>query len=408
MRGSVDSYSTSQGRRWRIRWDLPPDRETGERRRGQRRGFATKREASKALTEELARVDGGHVVASDKLTVRQWLEDEWLPSRKPRDGAARGHRGQLSLSTWSQYRTYVKAYVVPHVGHLALQQLSATDLNRLYDVLEHTGGRRGDGLAAKTLANLHGLLHKALVDAVKRGRITRNVADQVDPPTADRTVTRWWSIEELRRFVQHVEDDPFFAAWLLFATTGMRRGEVAGLAWEDVDLDAGSLTVRWQLGLIDNRPTFKPRPKSRAGRRTMALDPATVEALREHRRRQLEHRLAAGDAWAPVVTDHLGTSRAGLVFTWPDGNLINPERLTTWFKAHCRAAELSAIRLHDVRHSYASVGLASATGWHEVKVISERLGHANVAITLDTYSHVLPAADEATAHTLAKLILGGS
>ena len=141
MRGSVDSYSTSQGRRWRIAADLPPDLETGERRRGQRRGFATKREASKALTEELALIDGGHVVASDKLTVREWLEDEWLPTRKPRDGAARGHRGQLSLSTWSQYRTYVKAYVVPHVGHLALQQLSATDLNRLYDVLERTGGR---------------------------------------------------------------------------------------------------------------------------------------------------------------------------------------------------------------------------------------------------------------------------
>jgi hypothetical protein len=135
MRGTVDSYSTARGTRWRIRWDLPPDPETGERRRGQRRGFTTKREASKALTDELGRVHSGSCyVVPDKLTVKQWLEDEWLPSRKPRRGAARGHRGQLSLSTWSQYRTYIKAYVVPHIGHVALQQLSPADLNRLYDV----------------------------------------------------------------------------------------------------------------------------------------------------------------------------------------------------------------------------------------------------------------------------------
>jgi integrase len=96
------------------------------------------------------------------------------------------------------------------------------------------------------------------------------------------------------------------------------------------------------------------------------------------------------------------------VFTWEDGSLINPDRSTKWFKAHCRDAGLPAIRLHDVRHSYASASLANATGWHEVKVSSERLGHANVAITLDTYSHVLPDADEVTAHTLADVSLNGS
>ena len=368
MRGTVDSYSTKSGKRWRIRWDLPPDSETGERRRGQRRGFATKREASQALREELRRVDRGSYVAPDQLTVKEWFEDEWLPSRKPQDGAAPGHRGQLALSTWSQYRTYVSAYIVPHIGHLPLQQLSATDLDRLYDLLERSGGRSGAGLAAKTLANTHGLVHKALVDAVKRGRVARNVANQVEPPKAERTIMRWWSVEELRRFVQHVEDDRIYAAWLLFATTGMRRGEVAGLAWEDVDLDVGTLTVRWQLGLVDGQPTFKLRPKSRAGRRTMALDPTTVEALRDHRRRQVEHRLAAGEAWETTATDHLGTSRTGLVFRWEDGSLINPDRFTRWFKAHCEEAGLPVIRLHDVRHSYASAGLANATGWHQVKV----------------------------------------
>ncbi len=199
-----------------------------------------------------------------------------------------------------------------------------------------------------------------------------------------------------------------YAAWLLFVTTGMRRGEVAGLAWEDIDLELASLTVNWQLGVIDSQPAFKPRPKSRAGTRTMALDPATVDALREHRRCQLEERIAAGPVWQDQQTDHLGTSRTGLVFTWDGRRMIHPERISSWFARHCHDAGLSRIRLHDVRHPYASAGLASAAGWHEVKVISERLRHANVAITIDTYSHVLPAADEATAHTLATVILDGS
>jgi hypothetical protein len=138
----------------------------------------------------------------------------------------------------------------------------------------------------------------------------------------------------------------------------------------------------------------------------MALDPETVEALRAHRTQQQQERALVPELWHPVQTDHLGTARTHLVFTWEDGRLISPERFTIWFKRHCQAAGLPVIRLRDVRHSSASAGLAKATGWHEVKVISERLGHTNLAITIDTYSHVLPAADEATATTLASAILG--
>ena len=338
-RSGIQSYDTARGRRWRVRYELPPDSD-GNRRQRSKRGFTTMKEAQRFLRDVLGEVEEGSYIEPGKLTIQQWLEDEWLPSRKPHGSAARGHRGTVGLSTWEQYQTYIRAYVVPHLGLLPLQQLSHADLNRLYDRLETQGKRRGrcatagltcpdhncspelhDGLAPKTLTNVHGLIHKALSDAVRRGKLKRNVAGQIDPPTADRTLTRWWTPLELRSFVQHVREDRLYAAWLLFVTTGMRRGEVAGLAWED-------------------------------------------------------------------------------------GRMIHPERISGWFARHCRDAGLPRIRLHDVRHSYASA--ASAAGWHEVKVISERLGHANVAITIDTYSHVLPAADEATAHTLATAILGGS
>ncbi len=138
----------------------------------------------------------------------------------------------------------------------------------------------------------------------------------------------------------------------------------------------------------------------------MSLDPATVETLRQHLARQAEQRLALGPAWGGRQADWRGQSREDLVFTWEDGSLINPERFSRWFNTHRQAAGLPRIRLHELRHTYATVGLANATGWHEVKVISKRLGHASIGFTLDTYAHVLPAADEQTAATLARHILG--
>jgi integrase len=160
------------------------------------------------------------------------------------------------------------------------------------------------------------------------------------------------------------------------------------------------------LGDVDGKTTWKPRPKSAAGERTMSLDPATVDALAEHREEQARERDRVGEGWNARQYDWLGRYRDDLVFTHPDGTVIYPGTLTTWFRNHCQIAGLSQIRLHDVRHTYATAGLDSARGWHEVKVISERLGHASIGVALDTYSHVLPSADRETADTLARVILG--
>jgi integrase len=413
MQGHVSSYQTKRGRRWRIVYELPAtlDPATNElvRRQTTRRGFERERDAQRALREAIARVEGGSHVPNDKLTVAAWFQDEWLPSIEPRDAtAARGHRGTVSAATWDTYRQDLERYVIPRIGGIRLQALTPRQLDELYDELEASGGRGGRPLAAKSVANVAGIVHKALKDAVRRGRLHRNPADAVSPPTARKTRTSWWTVEQLRRFLLHVVDDELYAAWLLFATTGARTGEVAGLTWEDLDLDAGWVRVEWTLGHVGHRLTWKPRPKSRAGERTMALDPATTAALREHRQRQRENRRFAGPVWQESFTDWQGLSRAGLVWTYGDGSPIHPKTFYQRFLRHATAAELPRIRLHDVRHSYASAALASATGWHDVKVISQRLGHATVAITLDTYSHVLPAADQSVAHTLANVILGSN
>jgi integrase len=407
MKGNVSKYVTASGQsRWRITYDLSPDPQTGKRRQTTRRGFTREKDAHAALRKILGTVEDGTHVPFDRQTVEAYLR-EWLDIRKPREGkSAKGHRGRVGIGTWSSYGDYLEAYVIPRIGQIRLQHLTPGDLNRLYDELERSGGRASNGLSAKTVANVHGIVHKALADAVKQGRVAHNAADRVDPPRADKPSAQAWSTEQLRAFVNHIRGDRLCAMWLLFATTGMRRGEVAGLCWSDLDLDAGCIRISWTLGVVDSKPTWKQRPKSEAGERTMALDPVTVEALAAWRRMQLEEHMAAGPGWQTCAMDWRGQAREHLVFTWPDGRMINPERISKWFANHCMAAGLPKIRLHDVRHSYATAGLANATGWHEVKVISQRLGHASVGITLDTYSHVLPAADEQTAHTLARIILG--
>jgi integrase len=247
-------------------------------------------------------------------------------------------------------------------------------------------------LAPKTVRNIHGALHAALGDAVRWDYVARNVAAAADLPKGMAPEMQVWNPEQLRAFLDHVRDDRLYAAWLLLATTGMRRGEVAGLRWVDVDLDTGRVSPR-RPRVVVNHQVLVSEPKMAKGRRSIALDPATVAALRDHRRWQLEDRFAVGPGWED----------SGLVFTWPDGRPLHPERFSKWFEQHTRAAGLPKIRLHDVRHSYATAALAAGI---PAKIVSERLGHANIAITMDTYSHVLPGLDEQAAGTVAQLILG--
>jgi len=173
--------------------------------------------------------------------------------------------------------------------------------------------------------NIHATLHPALAVAMRWGYVVRNVADAVDLPKASAPEMQLWSPEQLRAFLAHVCTDRLFAAWMLFATTGMRRGEVAGLRWTDVDLRAGQVkvakprvAVRYQVHVLE--------PKTLKGKRWLALDPATAAALREHRTRQAEERLMVGPGWV----------ESGLVFTWPDGRALHPERFTRWFQQHAR------------------------------------------------------------------------
>lgn len=398
-----------RGHTYTVVIDRGLDPVTGRRQRDWYPGHSSRKAAERARTQLLHDLDTGNYVDPQTETLGHYLLEEWLPSRKPKaNRVTGGHRGQVSLRTWATNRQHLEAYVIPYLGHVNLQRLTADDLDRLYDMLEESGGSRVGALSPTTILHVHRTLHRALKDAVKKGKVSTNVAAAVDPPRTTSFDSEVWTVEELRQFLRYVQDHRVYAAWLLFATTGMRRGEVAGLTREDLDLEEGRLRVSWTLGLVENKPTWKPAAKSAAGERTMALDPATVDALRQRLADQAAERLALGSSWPSRQYDWRNQFREEPIFTWPDGSIISPDRYTAWFRKARGEAGLRRIRLHDVRHTYATVGLAQARGWHEVKVISQRLGHASIGFTLDAYAHVLPAADEDTAYTLARHILGGA
>ena len=387
MRGSI----VKRGAGWSIVYRAP-DPETGKTKQVWKGGFALKRDAELALKEIVGRVDSGTYTKPVKMTVHQWAVDHWLPSL-----AARVTAGKLRPTTVAQYRTLTTVHVLnPEygIGGRLLQGLSSADLDQLYGRLLSAGRRDGKGgLSGTTVHAVHVTISKMLKDAVDDGKVARNVASKAKAvPQPDGAEMKPWAPEQMRAFLAHVVGDRLAAMWHLVATSGLRRGEVAGLRWEFVDLDDATIRIAKTRTVVDYK-VVDSEPKTEKGKRTISLDPATAAALRAHRQRQLEERMAWGAAWTDT----------GLVFTQEDGTAIHPERITQAFQRHAKVAGLPVIPLHGLRHSYATAALEAGA---DIKVLSARLGHSSIGITGDIYQHVSQRLDQKVADRVASVILG--
>lgn len=384
LAGCADRWCRSPPRRAAGRYvviELDRDPGTGARRRKWHSGFPTRREAERGLARMLADRDDGSYIAPRKLTLSVYLKENWLPAIE----------STVRPTTFNGYRSHVEIYLVPRLG--AVQNLTPDQLSRFYRDLLASGGKGGGSLSPNTVRRVHATVHRALRDATRWGHLQRNPASAaVKPmqPTIGSRDIATWTAEEVQTFLQHVADDRLFALWRLAVTTGMRRGELLGLRWSDVDLEARRLAVRQTLSCIGAQVMFG-EPKTKRGKRSIALDVDTVAALASWRDRQEVEREAWGEAW----------TRTGLVFSREDGSLINPDLLTAWFARHVDRAQLRPIRLHDLRHTHASLALQAGIS---AKVVSDRLGHATVAFTLDVYSHVIPGLQEDAADRIAALM----
>ena len=296
--------------------------------------------------------DGGNVALSDYL--KRWLNDSV--------------RGSVKPITHSSYKMLVNKHVVPALGNVRLSKLTPAHLQGFYR------SKLDAGLSPRTVQYLHVVLHRALKQALRWGLVTRNVAEAVDPPKVHKKEVTPLSPEQARVFLEAARGDRLEALYVLAVHTGMRQGELLALRWDDVDLDAGVLRVRGT--------------KTARSRRTVKLSETALDTVRNHLSRQLEEIDRVGSMWR----------ENGLVFATEIGTPLNRHNLTQRsFKPLLERAGLPHIRFHDLRHTCATILLSQ--GVH-AKFVQELLGHATIAITLDTYSHVLPQMAGGTADAM--------
>jgi len=272
----------------------------------------------------------------------------------------------------------IRNYILPTFGQVKLQNLQPATISDLYAAMAEKG------LSTSTIGHTHRTLTKALKDAVSLRVIPVNPASLVTPPRQQRKQPEMWTPEEFRQFLRFAEANQFRDFFEFAALTGMRRSEIAGLKWVNVDLDKAELRVVANLQRLVGKGLVEGAPKSQRSRRNISLSRRGVELLRSMRTLQLEQQMATGGAW----------TETGYVFTDALGMPFDSGRPTKEFKDLAREAGLKPLNLHTLRHLHASVLISQ--GVH-VKVVSERLGHASVAFTLDTYGHLLPGMQEEAA-----------
>lgn len=342
----------------------------------------TRKEAVDKMQKVLQAVNSGGYVEPSTVTLGEWM-DRWLTEYK---------KPVLAPSTYESYHTLTRVHIKPALGSVPLAKLQANMLQGFYNEKLESGRHDGKGgLSSRAVRYLHTIVRQALQQAVKENLITRNVADATSPPSVKNKQMRPLAETELLTFLDTAKDDRLFAAYLLAATTGLRRGEILGLCWDSVDLDGSSVTVRRQMVAFKGRPKLEETTKSKSGRRSVALTDDAVRELKAHRKRQAQEKLLLGEAYQD----------SGLVFCKEDGTPLDPNEFTRRFQRLLEKAGLPKVRLHDMRHTHASLLLAR--GVHP-KVVQERLGHSSITMTLDLYSHLAPGLQEAAAASLNGLL----
>jgi len=329
---------------------------------GKRKTFygKTRKEVQEQLKTALHQQQQGMLASGPQQTMKQFLA-QWLED----------HKHSIRVRSYERYEEMVRLHIIPVLGRYQLQKLTAQQVRAFYTK------KLNEGLSPTTVNGLHAVLHKALDDAVRLGILARNVCDAVSPPRRAHFEIQPLSTEQAQQLLAAARGHNMEALFVLALTTGMRRGEVLALKWQDIDFAHNTLHVRRIFTRRPGNRYIEAEPKTEKSRRSIALAPMVVELLKQHRIRQAEAKLQASETW----------QERGLVFCTAVGTPLNPSKVVDRFKTLLKKAGLPEIRFHDLRHSAATILLSM--GVHP-KVVQELLGHNQISMTMDIYSHVLP------------------
>lgn len=337
----------------------------------------TQQECKDKLIETLQSIKNQTFVEPHKITVEGWL-DTWLKEYK---------KDNIRPTTYSSYEYIVRVHIKPNLGKAYLKELKPEQVQRFYNE------RKASGLSSRTVRYIHTVLHEALEQAVKNNLIVRNVCKSTTLPKQEKREMRVLSVEEQNRFMDALSANKMGIAFKLFLASGMRRGELLGLNWKNVDLKEGVIRVTRSLSRtkvnFDNESKENKtailiqKPKTKKGERTIPLFSSIISDLKEHKAAEKEKFINLG--WDDIkIKQHF---KDGLVFTNELGGHIEPRNLTRKFYSLIKAAGIPKANLHSLRHSFATRLLEMGVS---PKVVQEILGHSTITLTLDTYSHVMP------------------
>lgn len=345
----------------------------------------TKREAEKRLAELIQQANNGTYIKPEKITVAEYL-DSWVETYG---------KANLSLSSYQRYKTGIEKHINPVIGNIPLSKLQPIHIQEMYshDLAEGRKDNKktvGKSLSPTTVLYHHRILHKALGQAVKLRLLSRNPSDYVDRPKKEKKEMVILLEREIKLLLDTVKNSYLYMPVYLAIYTGMRMGEILGLTWQDIDLNRGVIRIRQSLyQRTPGDPLFK-QPKTPGSRRTIDISPVVVKTLREHKKNQTKERLAWGEGYKDY----------NLVCCLQNGDTINPPTLSSRFRVMAQRAGLF-VTFHGLRHVHASLLLKAGI---PAKVVAERLGHSQIGITLDLYSHVMPGMQKEAARQLEELL----
>ncbi len=351
MKGSI----RKRGKSYTLTIDI--GRHADGRRRQHTETFRTRREADAALANLLKQAQNGSYIKPSRLTLSDYLR-QWLQGREP----------HLRPQSIQRYRIEIERHLIPSIGTVLLSNLKPTDIQKMHrDALDA-------GLSPRSTGFIHRLLSQALNHAERWGLVDRNVARLAPPPKVARTEAKFLTAEEAARLVEAARATPYYAVIALGLATGLRRGELLGLQWGDIEFERSTLHVVRSLAHVPNGQTRAQQVKTESSRRIVALSPNAVLLLRAHREQVEAVQAKAG-----------GQLKAkDFVFSHPTGKPFPPDTVSKAFRRIAKAAGIDDARLHSLRHSHASILLNAGAN---LKDVSTRLGHSSIAITADIYAH---------------------
>ena len=339
-----------------------------------RKSFAckTRKEVQEKVDKIKVEKAIGTFVISSKITLGEWL-DQWLNVYP---------KYTVRIGTWESYETYIRVHIKPTLGCIPLQELRPLHLQELYNKKLVSGRvKTGGKLSPKTVGYIHVVLHMALEQAVIEKLVSNNVAKLVKRPKQTKHEITPLTIEEIKIFLAATKSHRFHVPFLVECHTGLRRGELLGLRWKDIDFGNKTLSVNQSLIRTRQQGLIMSEPKTAKSKRTIPIAEEVIDMLKQHKAKQNQNKLIAGSAY----------NDTGLVFSSELGNPIDPRNFTEQFERMLEQAGLRRVRFHDMRHSHATMLLMQNV---QPKIIQERLGHSTIAMTMDTYSHLLPGMQE--------------